>query len=52
MTQERHNTQSETRHHDLGDFEQADSSRPPYFLTVPELKLLGIAGVCGMHYFL
>jgi hypothetical protein len=29
----------------LEEVEQPDDGRPPYMLTYPELKLLGIAGV-------
>ena len=36
---------NETRRNDLGDFESGGDDRPPFYLTVPELKLLGIAGV-------
>lgn len=29
----------------LGEYELADTGRPPYLLTMTEFKLLGIAGV-------
>lgn len=40
-----HSTSDPTQHGlDLEEFERTDS-RPPFILTYPEVKLLGIAGV-------
>ncbi|KAH8083788.1 phosphate transporter [Cristinia sonorae] len=51
MAEARENTPSQasglTRrpHSDLGDFERTETGRPTWLLTIPELKLLGIAGI-------
>ncbi|KAG8858430.1 hypothetical protein FRB96_005315 [Tulasnella sp. 330] len=34
-----------TKHQRLDEYEQAGNDRPPFILTYPEVKLLGIAGV-------
>jgi hypothetical protein len=37
--------ESEPYRSDLAEFENETSTRPPFFLTFAEVKLLGIAGV-------